>query len=325
MGKRLSLDDKLSAIRHLRDLEPSSDVTAALRLALGDKSNLVVAAAADIASDSRYAGLCGDLHAAFSRFMVDPDSTDKLCRAKIAIVQALDKREHDGVDLFLGAVNHVQFEPVWGGQEDTAAPLRTAAVFALARLGYRGLLPLLADALVDRCKEVRLAAAQALGDQGTEAAVLLLRLKTRIGDKEPDVVSECLLGLLKAAPQPSLPLVTQFLDSSESAMSEAAMLALARSRIPEAFDLLRSHWQNHQVSSNETIYVAMAMLRLPAANEFLLELVANGSERSALAALSALLIYRYDPSLRRQIANAVQRSRNRSLKVKFEQKVMAKE
>ena len=64
MGKRLSVDDRLSAIRHLRDQQPSPQVTAELRSALGDKSNLIIAAAAAIAGDQKLAELSPDLEAA---------------------------------------------------------------------------------------------------------------------------------------------------------------------------------------------------------------------------------------------------------------------
>ena len=61
---------------------------------LGDRSNLVVAAAATIAGDQRLTELAGPLEVAFRRFMEDPEKTDKLCRAKLAVIQALDKMEH---------------------------------------------------------------------------------------------------------------------------------------------------------------------------------------------------------------------------------------
>ena len=53
MAKRSSLDDKLAAVRRLRDEDPSPEVTAELRKALADRSNLVVAAAADIVGDQQ--------------------------------------------------------------------------------------------------------------------------------------------------------------------------------------------------------------------------------------------------------------------------------
>ena len=53
----------------------------------------------------------------------------------------------------------MQLEPVWGGMEDSAPPLRAAAVVALTRAEGASSLPLLVDALADPAKEVRTAAA----------------------------------------------------------------------------------------------------------------------------------------------------------------------
>ena len=318
MGKRLSVDEKLSAIRHLRERQSSPEVTSELRAALGDKSNLIVAAAAAIVGDQNNGGLSANLEAAFDRCLVDPLKNDKLCRGKIAVVQALDKLEYERPDIFLRAARHVQLEPVWGGSEDTAAPLRAAAILALARLDYHGLLPLLVDALTDSQKEVRTAAAQALGHHGSETASLLLRLKARIGDKEPDVISECLSGLLTCSPKENLPFVSEFLDAGDTSIREAAILALGRSRLPEAFELLKTSMEQRPIGLNEEFFLAMAMLRLPVATEFLLEVVATESEASATGALSALMIYRYDSALRDRIADAVRKNGSRALMAKFE-------
>jgi HEAT repeat protein len=318
MARRLSLDERMSSLRRLRELGPSPEAVGELRSALRDKSNLIVATAAAVVGDEKYVELAADLIAAFERFMVDPVKTDKLCRAKIAIVEGLDKLEDETPDVFVRALKHVQLEPVWGGQQDTAAPLRAAAIIALARMGYRAFLPLLIDALIDPQKEVRIAAAQALGDHGTEAATLLLRLKARVGDDEPDVISECLFGLLSASPKDGLPFVAEFLDSGDLSTREAALLALGRSRLVEAFDALKSFGQKHPIGSTDTIHMAMAMLRLPIANDFLLETVAGASEKNALSALSALWIYRYDPTLRERITEAVHRSGRQALRARLE-------
>jgi HEAT repeat protein len=318
MGKRLSVEERLSSIRRLRELQQSTEVTAELRSALRDKSNLIVAAAAAVAGDQKRAELAPELEAAFERFLVDPLKNDKLCRAKIAVVQALDKLEHERPDSFLRAAGHVQLEPVWGGQEDTAAPLRAAAILGLARIDYRDLLTLLVDALTDPQKEVRIAAAQALGAHASDAAVLLLRFKARTGDAEPEVITECLCSLLACAPKESLQFVAQFLRAEDSAVREAAILALGRSRLAEAFDLLKACWEEHPIGDDELICLAMAMLRLPAANEFLLALVARGQGAASSAALSALAMHRYHPGLRTQIAEAVAKSGSRILHESFE-------
>jgi HEAT repeat protein len=317
MGKRLSVDDRLSAIRRLRDQQPSVEVLAELRSALRDKSNLIVAATAALVGDQKHAEMRSDLEAAFERFLVDPVKNDKLCRAKIAIVQSLDKLGHERADVFLRAAGHVQLEPVWGGTEDTAAPLRSLAILTLARLDYHGLLPLLVDSLADSHKDVRIAAAQALGYHGSEAASLLLRLKALIGDKEPEVISECLFCLLNIESSENVSFVSRFLDSGDSAKCESAIIALGRSRVPAVFDLLKACWERHPIGLDEEILLAMAMLRLPASTEFLLEIVATGQERAAHAALAALLIHRYDPSLRQRIAEAVKQNGSGTLRASF--------
>ena len=178
---------------------------------------------------------------------------------------------------------------------------------------------MLVDCLTDSQKEVRIAAVQALGHHGSEPANLLLRLKARLGDKEPDVLSECLSALLTCAPKDNLPFVSQFLDSADPAICEAAILALGKSRLPDAFDLLKNALRQHPIGLNEEIFLAMAMLRHPAATDFLLETVANEAERSASQALSALMIYRYDPNLRDRIADAVRQKGSPHLQAIFEQ------
>jgi HEAT repeat protein len=319
MAKRASLDDKLAVIRGLRDQETGPGLTSELRKAISDRSNFVVAAAAGIVGDRGMAELAGELAKAFPRFLDDPLKTDKLCRAKLAIVQALDRVEHQDSGVFLHASRHVQMEPVFGGSEDTAAPLRAAALRALARLDEPGLLILLTDALVDPKKEVRIAAAEAIAYQGSPAAALLLRLKTRIGDGDSEVLSECLAGLLSCAPAEGFDLVASFLSFSRESDCEAAMLALGRSRLPEAFEALKSCWQRQPPAGlRETNLLAMAMLRLPVAADFLIELLESVPEATALTVLSALKVQAHDPRLRERIAGVVSARRLPSLRARFD-------
>src|SRR5262249_24930734 len=133
MAPRASLEDKLASLHDLRGQVLTPEQKVRLRERIGDRSNLVVAAAAAIAAENALIELWPDLEAAFDRFLVNPLKNDKLCRAKIAIIQTLDKMEHQGTEVFRRAARHVQLEPVWGGTEDSAAPLRAAAVVALAR------------------------------------------------------------------------------------------------------------------------------------------------------------------------------------------------
>ncbi len=319
MATRLSLEEKLAAIRAMRIGPPTATDQLELKRYLGDRSNLVVAAAAALVGERAMAELAGDLEAAFARFLVDPVKTDKLCRAKIAIVQALETLEHLKREVFEKAARHVQLEPGWGPPTDTAAPLRGHALFALARIGGSDYHSLLVDSLIDSEKDVRIAAAQALGYVGTEAAGLVLRLKVRLGDAEADVLSECLSGLLTIAPEENLELVCEFLDPLEPDRCEAAALALGKTRLPAAFEALRSCLErSHQSALREQILLAIAMMRLSAATDYLVDLVASESESLALAAISALKFHRYDPRLCERLAQAVKSTGKRVLELRLE-------
>ncbi|WP_435008787.1 HEAT repeat domain-containing protein [Tundrisphaera lichenicola] len=320
MAGRESLDDKLAAIRALRGQSLSPEQRAELKKRVGDRSNLVVGAASAIVAENSLVELAGDLEAAFGRFLVNPLKDDKLCRAKIAIVEALDRMEHPRTDVFLKAARHVQLEPVWGGTEDSAPPLRAAALIALARVEGSGALPLLVDAMADPAKDVRSASAIALGAIGSEAAGLILRLKARVGDKDPDVLSECLLGLLTVDPKENLPIVVEYLEPGNATTCEAAALALGKSRLTEAVEPLKECLQrSHSRELTQQILLALAILRRPASIDTLIELVESEAEPTAIDALSALGIYKDDPRLRERMERVVQERGSRILRDAFEQ------
>jgi HEAT repeat protein len=319
MASRISLEEKLAAIRAMRNGPPTVTDPMELRRYLGDKSNLIVAAAAELVKERTLSELAGDLETAFDRFRVDPVKNDKLCRAKIAIVQALDTLEHLKRDVFEKAARHVQLEPGWGPPVDTGAPLRGAALFALARIGGSDYHSLLVDSLTDSEKDVRMAAAQALGYVGTEAAGLVLRLKARLGDAEADVHSECLSGLMTIGPEENLEFVCEYLDPLAPDQCEAAALALGKTRLPGALEALKACCgRAHQPALREQILLAIAMMRLPGATEFLLELVGSDSEALALAAMSALKFHRYDPRLCERLAVAVKATGSRVLQLRWD-------
>ena len=320
MAGRASLDDKLAAIRALRGQVPTADQRGDLRRWLGDRSNLVVAAAAALAGEHMLNDLATALESAFERFLVNPLKEDKLCRAKLAVVQALDRLEHPRADIFGQAARHVQFEPTWGGSEDSAAPLRAAALVALARVEGSGCLPLLVDSLADPTRDVRIAAAVALGAIGTEAAGLILRLKVRVGDKDPDVLSECLLGLLTVGPRANLAIVAGFLTPSQPIACEAAALALGKSRLLEALDPLRECWPRcFEPELRQHVLLAIAILRRPAAIDHLIEVVATEPDSTATPALTALRIFQDDPRLVERVETVVRDRASPPLRAAFDQ------
>ncbi len=319
MASHLSLEEKLAAVRELRGQTLTPEQKSKLKKLLGDRSNLVVAATAAIAGENTLLELAPDLEAAFERFLVNPLKDDKLCRAKIAVVQALDKMEHQRPDAFEKAASHVQLEPVWGGSEDSAAPLRAAAIIALARIEGSRSLPRLVDAMVNAARDVRMAAAQALGYVGNEAAGLVLRLKTRVGDRDPEVLSECFSGLLEVNPKENLAFVSEYLNADEPAGREAAAMALGKSRLPDALAPLAACWQECGPSeTGRQVLLAIAMLRLPVAIDYLLDLVASDSEKEAIAAMAALKIHNYDPRLCERLEQIMLKKNSRALQAVFD-------
>src|SRR5439155_10542396 len=110
--KGRSTEAKLARLRSLRDLPASPELLKELRAALGDPSNLVVAEAAAMAGHAHLAELVPDLVAAFARFLEDPVKTDKLCRAKIAIAEALNQLEFSEEEVFWRGARFVQLAQV---------------------------------------------------------------------------------------------------------------------------------------------------------------------------------------------------------------------
>src|ERR1041384_8340901 len=91
-----------------------------------------------------------DLIAAFHRFMINPEKTDKGCAAKTAVVKALLAADIDDDEVFRIGVRHVQLEPTWGGRSDTAAQLRALCGLGLVQVGSSEALIELAALLADK-------------------------------------------------------------------------------------------------------------------------------------------------------------------------------
>jgi HEAT repeat protein len=318
MGKTRGVEAKLARLHLLRKEPVTPAVVGELRKFLSDSSNFVVADAAAIAGDGNVAGLASDLVAAFDRFMDDAEETDKLCRAKNALLEALNKIDYDRPEIFLRGIHHVQMEAAWGGSQDTAGALRGTAAFGLVRQGHRGILILLADLLADSEKVARVAAVQALEATGSMAAIPLLRFKARLGDKEPEVSWECFTALLKLEPE-SVEFVAEFLNASDEAIGEGAALALGEARRPEAFAYLRDRLQSlRQGSFQDAVLLAISMLRPPAAMDFLMEQI--NVKSTASAALAALAIHRHNESIKERVTAAVALTQDAGLKARFEEK-----
>ena len=134
---------------------------------------------------------------------------------------------------------------------------------------------------------------------------LLLRLKALLGDREPEVLSGCLIGLLDIDGADALPLAGS-LARSRPEVREAGDPGAGESWRNDAIDWLRQHFD--EVADGETkkcILLSLASSRTEAAVDFLLELIRDGSAAAAELAFSAMSIHRDDPRLRDLIGKAM--------------------
>lgn len=306
MAKANKIEDAIERVARTRTNPTSAESLAELRAGLGHKSAHVAAKAAQIAGENEISALTQDLVAAFDRFLANnPVKNDPGCVAKAAIVEALQRLAAPEPGVFLRGIRWVQLEPVWGGRADTAVALRGASGFGLVAMGYREALTPLADLLADPEPRARAAAARAIAWSEDPAGIPLLRLKALVGDDDPEVLSECFTGLLRLSPSESAELVGRFLAHEKEDTREAAALALGSSRRPEALPVLRAHWENHiEDAPRRTALLAIAMLKIDPALDFLFSLIAEATGPTARMAIAALALHKYDDALVERVRRA---------------------
>lgn len=317
MARRPDLEKTLERLKQIRD-EPTADgVADALREIIVGPLSHAVAMAAEIAGDTQLHDLVPALAQAFERFMENPVKRDPGCRAKTAIIDALQHLDASEGDLYLRASRHVQLESVWGGREDTAPALRGAAGRGLVRMNHPDALLVLAELLADPEVPARIAAARAIVYHGGPAGLPLLRLKVLSGDREIDVVSDCLLGMLQISAADSIDFVARLLEGE---LAEAAMLALGESRAPEALPVLKSFWERTvDPDLSRTALLGVAMLRSDEAIAWLLSLVASEPGPIARDAIGVFEIYRSDERIAKRVRETVGQRRDIDLSGKVEE------
>jgi HEAT repeat protein len=288
-GKR-SFEEQVAALDALRQ-QPEEARIEPLRKALGHRNNFIVAKAADLVHEFRMAQLMPELLNAFNRFFDYPGKTDPQCWAKNALSRALAALDHQEAEAFLRGMRHIQMEPVWGGQSDTAGTLRATCALALVQcrsLTDADLLAHLIELMGDKEKTVRAEAARAIEQVGSPSASLLLRLKAIVGSDEPEVLGACYGGILRIEGVSAIPWIGRFLATADDNAAEAA-LALAATNSPEGFHALRECFvKAHDPWWRSVLLSAIALTRQDAALEFLFNLVGTES-LAAEAAIETIL------------------------------------
>jgi hypothetical protein len=289
---------------------PPKEATAALRKALGDRVNLMVAKAAKIIAELEITELEPELLRTFERLFEDPAESDPQCWGKNAIANALRDLGYRESAPFLRGMRHVQMEPSFGKPVDTAPTLRGICLLALLAcedLRREETMRLLVDGFTDEAPTVRAEAARGLELMEGEESALLLRLKARLGDDEAPVVGQVFDSLLKLEEERGIRFVAEFLKSPREVREEAA-LSLGSSRLSGAVDILRETWEStRDPEFRQVILRAMSVSRQEPALEFLLGLVREARAQDAKAALEALSLDRNSPEIRRRVETAADR------------------
>ncbi len=320
MARRLTLEEKLAQLHELAQRPLISEVRAALVQALADTSNILIARSAQALGRSGCEECLVPLRDAFRRIIALPSDADKGCRAKEAIVQALEALDNRDETVYLRGIRHRQMEPVYGGRADTAPILRGLCAVALARIRYPEVYIELVTLLADSEQPARLAAVNTLTYLGDERSELLLRMKVLAGDADAEVVGRCFTGLLVIEPERSVPFITRFLPSADPALAEQAAYALGESRLEIAFAALRAYWDsNVDLTFNKTLLLAIALTRCDAAFDFLLDIIRTEGRGTALKAIEALAIYAADERRRERIRDAVEAGGDARVKEAFQE------
>ncbi len=289
---RRDVQGEIERLGRLRDAA-AEEADGALRKALGDRVNLVVAKAAKLIGEMNRRELIPDLLRALDRLLEKGAERDPQCWGKSAIVKALVDLDHRDSGPFLRGVRSVQMEPVWGKLEDMAQNVRGICVLALAActdLRREEILRHIVDVMTDPAQTVRTEAVRALESMEGDESALLLRLKARTGDREPPVMGQVFDSLLKLEREQGVAFVAPFLEGEAPEIGGEAALALGISRLPGTVEILRAAYDPARPELRQVILRALGASRSDAAIEFLRTVARDGAPLDMAAAREALAL-----------------------------------
>lgn len=346
-GSQHTLEGRLAKLNQLRERDPTSpEAVDELRHALGMKTSLIVARAAEIAGEYEIESLSDLLIEAWKRFdfaLAQQSGTkpaeDKGCEAKAACAEALYRLGTDTdkvYQLFKHGIRTIQREPVYGGSVDVAVQLRSTCAFALVRMNDPEVMVDLGDLLMDyadaanaehrdQVAPARAAAATAIGYSENPAGIPLLRMRVKFGDVDrfgnvnEDVISECFLAMLMIQGEAALPFVTPYLEHAQAGYVEAALVALGQWRDLAALPILQQFIARHlDEQLRRTGYLAIAMMRSDQAWDALCRTISEDNPANADLAMEALAIHRDNPAIKDRVESIVQFRNEPALQASYE-------
>ncbi len=307
MGKQ-SFERKLEALELLRSA-PEPEALEGLSRALKQSNNYAVGKAAAIVALRGFTSLLPELLTAFERFIRDPVKSDPQCWAKNAICRALVDLQHNDSAVFLQGIVHEQWEPVFGGREDTAATLRGICALALVSCNLPAfqLLEHFTDLLNDAKWQVRVDATRAVAQLSAWEGSLPLRLKVLLGDPEPAVIGACFAALLALSPIAYLPFVEKHLSHPDPDIQIEAAAVLIESHEPQAFAQIAAFWERQtSLEAKQSLLTFLSNSPNDAAPALLLSIIDSAPERLAIEAMRAMSGSRHAVRFREQIDATVQ-------------------
>ncbi len=285
MPAKRNFDAELAALEALRDASPAT-AEPNLAKALNLRNNFLVAKAAAVTLHHGLTSLTPHLVAAFPRFLENSAKSDPQCWAKNALARTLAAFECQEPEIFLSGMRHTQMEPVWGGSVDTAGTLRGICALALVQcrdVNSHRVLIHLTQLLADKELSVRVNAARAIEQVGTDSAALLLRLRAELASDGSELLGACYSGVLALEGAVAIPWVAQFLSPEDDPAAEAA-LAIAQTHTLAAFQHLRTAFTRARDPwFRAAVLSAIALTRQQEATEYLLDLIANEESHAAEA------------------------------------------
>lgn len=308
------------ALKELVDAGDQADpvqATEVLRDVLSRGTSATVAEAAELAARLNLVRLASALAAAFERLCGSGMRSDRYCRGKVAVVNALRQLKCTDAKSYRDAmICYWPTRPRHGGH-DEAADLRIAAAYAFAELGPSSEVEELAGLLADPVANVRLAAVRCVAALGGLLTGPLLRLKALLGDDDPNVLEACFDELLARDKEQYLPVIAYHLKGDSSRVRASAALALGQSRRPAALDILSSEWlSNGDPELKHSLLLAIGLLNIEPAVEFLLNLL-DGGRANASDALAALSYCRA-PGVRERVQAEVEKVDDAHLSREFD-------
>src|SRR6185369_1459478 len=173
MAKSNPLDRRLAALYSLE--EDPIHIAETLPPFLRDKSNIVVAKAANMAVRMEASTLVGELIQIFLPILRDAEKRDRGCVALTAIAKALVSFDAPAAEAYFAGLRHFQWEPSFGKPSEVAGELRGLCARGIVRMGHPEalleILPMLKDSV-----PARIGAIRAIAETGKPEAELLLRL-----------------------------------------------------------------------------------------------------------------------------------------------------